>query len=115
MHKVAESSSFQELESRSKIDLKDILSKAYTQETRLLSAEEKAKNMSAQQHQELKQAISQLLAANNSAPGGNGSGLRFGEPYDVVATAASRIQERDGECRVETAVNAQHPRCGYED
>ena len=53
MHNVTESSSFHDLESRSKLDLKDILSKAYTEETRLQDFTAKAGG----NKQELKQAI----------------------------------------------------------
>ncbi len=56
MHKVVESSSFQDIETRSKIDMKDVLSKAYTKNA---VAAGKGGNS-----QDLKGALSQLLSKN---------------------------------------------------
>ena len=53
MHNVTESSSFHDWETRSKLDLKDILSRAYTKETKLQDFTAKADG----NKQELKQAI----------------------------------------------------------
>ena len=61
MHNVVDSSSFQDLESRSNLDLKDVLQKAYGKYAASTSVDQSKNNA-----QELKKVLQQLLSHNVS-------------------------------------------------
>ena len=69
MQNVTQSSRFHDLETKSKLDLKDILSKVYTKETRLQDSTTQSEDVN---KQKLKQAIQQLLSENSQSQNDNG-------------------------------------------